>query len=92
MAEPKWRSYDRIGRHHPREAEFREGAQRNGGATDRCPLCNGRRLHHEVVFHYCDEHKSWLCGRSTLVACHVCKLRWGVLGTMCDAAKERASV
>lgn len=54
-----------------------------------CPFCraSGRRIKTEPRYRYCEEHKNWEGGASIGVACHNCKVQWGVLLPGGDACR-----
>lgn len=86
MSTRKSDAYEWIGRGSEHESAFRSGVLRNGNASDRCPICDGRRLHKADAFGYCDTHRSWMCWQTLRVACHTCRLRWGVIVKKCEEA------
>lgn len=86
MSALKSDSYEWIEAASPHAEKFRDGVKRNGNARERCPICDGRRLHRSMAFGYCDTHRSWTCWETLRVACHSCSLRWGVVVKKCEEA------
>lgn len=82
-------SYEWIDSASEHAEAFRAGVARNGTAQTRCPICDRRRLFRSPAFGYCDIHKSWTCWQTMRVACHDCRLRWGVVLTKCPEADAR---
>lgn len=83
MSAAKSDSYEWIGPGTEHEKAFRDGVKRHGQAQTVCPVCGGHRLHRRDASGYCDLHRSWSCFTSLRVACHDCKLRWGVVVRKC---------
>lgn len=93
MSRRKSDAYDWIGANSPHAAAFKAGVERNGQASTRCPICDGKRLHRENAYGFCHVHHSWICWLTLRVACHSCRLRWGVIVKKCaeaDALREPA--
>jgi len=81
VADADWRDYEILKIDSPQAAAFAAGVARNGGSRERCPLCDGQRLHLEPDRRhgFVGDPPQQGLHPGVVVACHDCRVRWSAV-------------